>query len=798
MQASPGEADKAAFFDQLYALDQPSDKEGNSEVAQTVRKNSIIQPTSSASIEDHGAKPLSSIVNRFRGIHRTASEPVPASVTPSSVIRETPVLSREAQQLRNAITDTASREEIASVEETSLQPHIPRGRGPPRRTVSAPTPSAIESPFSMSNSTSSLGKRKRKQPAIKLVPEAQQIFRNLTFFYIPNDDIAPVRRARIRKALERGAQWTTTWAAGVITHIIVDKAITYQEVITYLHIPSIPRSVILVLENYPLDCIQFRAILDHTQRQYQVGGYQAAGNKVTEENPQRIQESQTSDRSLQLKPTQSKPGKWDYVPPRATPPRSENSTQNGPVVLPRSQITESSSPGTWLVAAEVEAAAGMGRDGAESEDRSAQDFHHTTAAELNQERQEDALDEMIREARRLEHLPLDDDDDDRPPSRDQSTAADDSDHDRTRSPEKRRAPLRKNSSKEAHKQENFSCMKGGTGKIDDSNPNARTIAILQEMADYYTRINDTWRPIAYRKAITTLRQQTNKIATSEEAFALPFIGQRLALKIEEIVTTDRLRRLENAKAEPSDHVLQKFMGIYGVGFNQANKWLHSGYTTLEELTAHAQLTDNQRLGIEHYDDFQTRIPRDEVTALGAIVKAAAAAIDPDIKIIIGGSYRRGAASSGDIDCIITKPGTSTSTSIFPFLTTLVANLTAANFLVAPLAVPRAESGTKWHGCCVLPSANPPIWRRIDLLLVPSSELGAALIYFTGNDIFNRSIRLLASRKGMRLNQKGLYRDVMRGPWRTKLNEGELVEGSDERRIFEVLGVPWRRPEERIC
>jgi DNA polymerase IV len=77
-------------------------------------------------------------------------------------------------------------------------------------------------------------------------------------------------------------------------------------------------------------------------------------------------------------------------------------------------------------------------------------------------------------------------------------------------------------------------------------------------------------------------------------------------------------------------------------------------------------------------------------------------------------------------------------------------------------------------------------------------MGAALIYFTGNDIFNRSIRLLASKKGMRLNQRGLYRDVMRGPSRVKVTEGQLVEGRDEKKIFEILGVRWREPHERWC
>ena len=90
--------------------------------------------------------------------------------------------------------------------------------------------------------------------------------------------------------------------------------------------------------------------------------------------------------------------------------------------------------------------------------------------------------------------------------------------------------------------------------------------------------------------------------------------------------------------------------------------------------------------------------------------------------------------------------------------------------------------------------------------MPEEERGAAMIYFTGNDIFNRSIRLLARKKGYRLNQRGLWRDVIREGWAPdrggkgggKGTRGMLVEGRNERRIFEKLGVPWREPGERIC
>jgi len=82
--------------------------------------------------------------------------------------------------------------------------------------------------------------------------------------------------------------------------------------------------------------------------------------------------------------------------------------------------------------------------------------------------------------------------------------------------------------------------------------------------------------------------------------------------------------------------------------------------------------------------------------------------------------------------------------------------------------------------------------------VPWKERGAALVYFTGNDIFNRSLRLLASKKGMGLNQRGLWKDTMRGPGRVKITRGTLVASESEEEIFSILGVPWRPPHLRNC
>lgn len=146
--------------------------------------------------------------------------------------------------------------------------------------------------------------------------------------------------------------------------------------------------------------------------------------------------------------------------------------------------------------------------------------------------------------------------------------------------------------------------------------------------------------------------------------------------------------------------------------------------------------------------------------------------------------------------LITRPDATIEQIRTLMMEAVVPDLFQQGFLQVNLASTSRGDGSKWHGASALPGS--PIWRRIDLLFVPGSQIGAALIYFTGNDIFNRSMRLLASKKDMLLNQRGLYAYVLRGEQRKKLLEGRLVEGRDERRIFELLGVPWRPPEHRIC
>ncbi|KHN99935.1 DNA-directed DNA polymerase X [Metarhizium album ARSEF 1941] len=619
--------------------------------------------------------------------------------------------------------------------------------------------------------------RKRTRGSIKLRPEREQIFRGLLFYYVPNNDVAPVRRLRINKAREYGASWTSDVESA--THVVVDRGLRYKDVERVVS----GLDVTVVSEEYPIDCIRFGAVVDATQRKYMVPGQPEPDEGEGKGEGEGLEESA---KSLQIKPRSRSSKRRDSVPTPGTTAADDS---------PRAELVDG----------------GRAADGARvvSEAWTLGEESGGEAGDVD-----DELSRCILTMQEFKGLPLDkDDDEDGTSTANGNEARSSDDEDRGSSEDGQRTmggPDRKRGFGGKHLafEDRFACNQAGVEDAFRDNPNSRTIEVLQSMASYYDGVGDHWRTTGYRKAITTLKRQATRVATEEEAFRLPHIGRRIAQKVGEIVTTIRLRRLECAQDEPAYGALRVFLQIYGVGAKQAQQWVSQGYRTLEDIKSRAELNPSQRIGVERFDDLKTRIPRREVEALGAVVRRAAARIDAQVELIIGGSYRRGAASSGDIDLMVTKPGTESVAQLRPFLGELVRVLEQDGFLTARLASFRAGGdGSKWHGCCVLPRTagingdedRRGTWRRIDFLLVPASERGAALIYFTGNDIFNRSMRLLASKKGMRLNQRGLYRDATRGAGRHALAaQGSLVKGGDERRIFDVLGVKWREPHERWC
>ena len=668
---------------------------------------------------------------------------------------------------------------------------------PPRSTVKNQTPFYKQTGAVPRELKS--GKNVKPANNIKLEPEHKQLLKNKLIYFFPNDDVSLTRRTRIHKVIQLGAAWVNRLRDDV-THIMIDdSSYTYSQLLRHLNMAGLPvgsppslmlldlttrkKHVILVkFDPYIPQCIQFGVVLDPTSQRFAVQGA-----------PQRTQPI----RAIGL--SQSPAG--SQVSVQITSSGLQASTKG-------SQETSLHKTEKYLASNQQIFEISLSQAEERVEDTftisSPEPIEHL--ASNGTSHFDDALSQAIRETKALSHLPLDEDEDTESPTTtplDQSDGSgiDEEPFGMDLKPPKRLNIISKASAlrdKTTLDLNAFQCMDPGANRISPSNPNARTIQILEEMCKHYDQMQDTWRTLAYRKGITTLKKQPVKITSARQAAALPFIGSRLAKKIEEIVLTDRLRKLENTRDDPLDVALRLFLGVYGAGLVQANKWIQAGHRTLDDLRTKAKLIESHIVGIEHYDDFNSRIPRAEVESHGTVVKEALRKIDNKFQATIMGSYRRGAKDSGDIDLIITKPGANLATLRTIVFDELVPLLYKQGFLKASLATSRSNdpSGTTWHGASCLPESN--VWRRMDLLLVPEEELGAALLYFTGNDIFNRSIRLLARKKNMRLNQRGLYKDVKRGRRGEKLNEGILVEGRCEKKIFELLGVPWREPHERIC
>ena len=87
-------------------------------------------------------------------------------------------------------------------------------------------------------------------------------------------------------------------------------------------------------------------------------------------------------------------------------------------------------------------------------------------------------------------------------------------------------------------------------------------------------------------------------------------------------------------------------------------------------------------------------------------------------------------------------------------------------------------------------------RRIDIICVPYNELGCALLYFTGSDYFNRSMRHYAKQKGLTLSQHCLARAVRTDHGKTKAHVGLPLRCETELAVFQALGLDYVAPMSR--
>jgi len=71
------------------------------------------------------------------------------------------------------------------------------------------------------------------------------------------------------------------------------------------------------------------------------------------------------------------------------------------------------------------------------------------------------------------------------------------------------------------------------------------------------------------------------------------------------------------------------------------------------------------------------------------------------------------------------------------------------------------------------------YRRIDIKVYPRSQYAFALLYFTGSDYFNRSMRRYAELKGYSLSDHGLTPTRKLNGQKVKNKHGRVACGTEE-------------------
>lgn len=293
---------------------------------------------------------------------------------------------------------------------------------------------------------------------------------------------------------------------------------------------------------------------------------------------------------------------------------------------------------------------------------------------------------------------------------------------------------------------------------------------------------------AYQKVIAQLQSSAAAVNSWEDLKTVEGIGEKIRKKIDEIFATGVLASAERTKAGGTLTALETFQGIYGIGPAKASALVKAGYKTIEDLRlavgANANpslLNTNQTLGLHYYEDLLQRIPRAEMDQHAALLRRCC---PPSLTMDIVGSYRRGAASSGDIDVLLKGEGSASAAknSGKAFLT-MIEKIKAAYPTVEILA-----QGPK--KCMAIIKLSPTATaRRLDLLLTPAAEYAYALFYFTGSDKFNVAVRSHALELGYSLNEHALT--VME----QSMPAPPPVES--EKDIFAFLGLKYIPPTERV-
>ncbi len=324
--------------------------------------------------------------------------------------------------------------------------------------------------------------------------------------------------------------------------------------------------------------------------------------------------------------------------------------------------------------------------------------------------------------------------------------------------------------------------------------NEKIADIFDETADMYAMENVQFKPRAYQKAAISLRSLNRDVKDIYKEGGLKAlneisgVGESMALKIEEIIKTGKIKEYKKMKEKMPARV-EEMTAIEGVGPKLVKEVYEKlGVKTVKQLEEAAEkgkisklkgmgekTEENILSGIKFLEKSKGRKLLGDILPEANSIKENLIRLTSDKDIEVVGSIRRGKETIGDIDLLAVSKDTKKLIDVFCELEQVEKVYAKGN----DKALVRLKVGVD-----------------CDLRVFKKESYGAGLLYFTGSKLHNIKLREMAMKKGWTLNEYGLYEvKSLKSKVKSK-NQNSKIAGETEKEIYAKFKMDYIEPELR--
>jgi DNA polymerase (family 10) len=307
--------------------------------------------------------------------------------------------------------------------------------------------------------------------------------------------------------------------------------------------------------------------------------------------------------------------------------------------------------------------------------------------------------------------------------------------------------------------------------------------IFYHIADVLESQGVAWKPIAYRKAARSLENLKEDVDTLYKREGIKGIeeiqgvGEALAKKIIQYIETGKIDSWERLK-KTLPKGFYNLLDVPGLGIKKAKLFYEKlKIKSIEQLEKAAKAhkliglpgfkeksEKNILEGIELLKKQKGRIPYLKAKKIADKIVFELKKLPEVEEAIAAGSLRRKMPTIGDLDIVVKTK----------YPEKVIDKFVKMKFV-------KKIIGKGKEKATIITKENV----QADLRVFTESEFGAGLLYFTGDKEHNIWLRKIAIKKGMKLNEYGLFRGSKR------------IAGRTEQEIYQSLNVKMPIPEKRI-